>query len=328
MAAIVSTIILATAAGAWAELRYGGRAAMATRRALIFVLYVVLPPITFFNLARAEFDADIGIGIGLAYSPGARSALVAWFVASRLLGLRRPAVGAVICCTLVANTGYLGYPLVAALLGFDQLVGGRDLRHPGSAPGAALGAFSVGAAFGERAGETPRERVMAFFVRNPPLYAAVAGAGRPRRAGAGRRWWTPRAIAIVALLPLGFFAVGAALAEEAEEGTSSSSAAPRRGGRGGGRPAAGGRAGAALLARAAADRPPRPLPAARRDALRHQHDDRHPRLRPRPADRRGHGGLVDRDRGRGCGGLAGPLNSLRVACGRPYTPVSELELLI
>jgi predicted permease len=27
----------------------------------------------------------------------------------------------VICCTLVANTGYLGYPLVAALLGFDRL---------------------------------------------------------------------------------------------------------------------------------------------------------------------------------------------------------------
>ena len=70
MAAIVSAIILATAAGAWAEHRYGGRAGIAARRALLFVLYVVLPPITFFNLARVEFDADVGLGIGLAL-PGA-----------------------------------------------------------------------------------------------------------------------------------------------------------------------------------------------------------------------------------------------------------------
>ena len=121
MAAIVSAIILATAAGAWAEHRYGGRAGIAARRALLFVLYVVLPPITFFNLARVEFDADVGLGIGLAYLALTLAALIAWFVASRPLGLRRPAVGSVICCTLVANTGYLGYPLVAALLGFDEL---------------------------------------------------------------------------------------------------------------------------------------------------------------------------------------------------------------
>ncbi|HSF01712.1 MAG TPA: transporter, partial [Solirubrobacterales bacterium] len=173
MAAIVSTIILATAAGAWAELRYGGRAAIAARRALIFALYVVLPPTTFFNLARVQFDADIGLGIGLAYLALALAALIAWFVASRLLGLGRPAVGSVICCTLVANTGYLGYPLVAALLGFDRLSEAVIYNVLVSAPALLVGAFSVGAAFGERAGETPRERVVAFFVRNPPLYAAA-----------------------------------------------------------------------------------------------------------------------------------------------------------
>src|ERR671937_70420 len=67
MAAIVATISAATAAGVWAELRFGGRAGIASRRALIFVLYAVLPPATFFNLARVEFDADVGIGIALAY---------------------------------------------------------------------------------------------------------------------------------------------------------------------------------------------------------------------------------------------------------------------
>jgi len=218
MAAIVSAIILATAAGAWAEHRYGGRAGIAARRALLFVLYVVLPPITFFNLARVEFDADVGLGIGLSYLALTLAALIAWFVASRLLGLRRPAVGSVICCTLVANTGYLGYPLVAALLGFDELSEAVVYDVLVSAPALLVGAFSVGAAFGERAGETPRQRVAAFFVRNPALYAAALALVAPDSLAPDVLVDASR-IAIVAVLPLGFFAVGAALAEQADEGS-------------------------------------------------------------------------------------------------------------
>jgi malate permease and related proteins len=216
MAPIVLTIILAGAAGAWAEHRYGGRAGIATRRALLFVLYVVLPPTTFFNLVRVDFDADIGLGIGLGYLALALAATGAWFVASRLLRLGRPAVGSVICCTLVANTGYLGYPLVAALLGFDQLSEAVIYDVLVSAPALLVGAFSVGAAFGERAGETPRERAAAFFLRNPPLYPAALALIAPDSLAPDALVDASR-IAIVALLPLGFFAVGAALAEEAEE---------------------------------------------------------------------------------------------------------------
>jgi predicted permease len=217
MAAIVSAIILATVAGAWAEHRYGGRAGIAARRALLLVLYVVLPPVTFFNLARVEFDADVGLGIGLAYLALALAALIAWFVASRPLSLGRPAVGSVICCTLVANTGYLGYPLVAALLGFDRLSEAVIYDVLVSAPALLIGAFSVGAAFGESAGETRRERVVAFFVRNPALYAAALALIAPDALAPDALVDASR-IVIVALLPLGFFAVGVALAEEAEEG--------------------------------------------------------------------------------------------------------------
>jgi predicted permease len=138
-------------------------------------------------------------------------------VASRLLRLGRPAVGSVICCTLVANTGYLGYPLVAALLGFDQLSEAVIYDVLVSAPALLVGAFSVGAAFGERAGETPRERAAAFFLRNPPLYAAALALIAPDSLAPDALVDASR-IVIVALLPLGFFAVGAALAEEAEEG--------------------------------------------------------------------------------------------------------------
>src|SRR5215211_4540036 len=171
MAAIVATIIVATGAGISAELRYGGRAGAAARRALLFVLYLVLPPATFFNLVPVHFDADIGAGVGIAYLALTAAALAAWLVAVRLLHLSRPATGSVLCCTLVANTGYLGYPLVAALLGFDRLSEAVVYDVLVSGPALLLGAFSVGAAFGELAGEGVRERIVAFLTRNPPLYA-------------------------------------------------------------------------------------------------------------------------------------------------------------
>ncbi len=217
MAAIVAAIIGATGVGIWAELRFGGRAGIASRRALLFVLYVVLPPVVFFNLARLHFDADVGIGIALAYAALAGAALAAWFVAVRILKLSRPAAGSVICCTLVANTGYLGYPLVAALLGFDRLSQAAVYDVLVSGPALLLGAFSIGAAFGDRAGETLGQRVGAFFTRNPPLYAAALALIAPDALAPDALVDASR-VAIVAILPLGFFAVGTALAEESVEG--------------------------------------------------------------------------------------------------------------
>jgi malate permease and related proteins len=218
MPAIVATIIVATAAGVWAEGRYGGRAGIAARRALLFVLYVVLPPVTFFNLARAEVNVDVGVGIVLSWAALAGATVVAGLVAARVLRLSRPAIGSVACGVVVANTGYLGYPLVAALLGFDALSEAVVYDVLVSSPALLLGAFSVGAAFGERVGEGVRARVAAFFTRNPALYAAALGLAAPDSLAPDALVDASR-IVIVAVLPLGFFAVGAALAEEAEEGS-------------------------------------------------------------------------------------------------------------
>jgi malate permease and related proteins len=215
--AIVATILVSTSIGVWAEGRYGGRAGAGARRALLFVLWVVLPPATFFNLARADLDVDAGVGIVLAWAALGTASLLAWLIASRALRLPRPAVGSVVCCVLVVNTGYLGYPVVAALLGFDSL--SEAVTYDVLVSGAllVLAGFSVGAAFGDRAGDGARERVAAFFTRNPPLYAALLALIAPDSLAPDALVDASR-IAVVAILPLGFFAVGAALAEEAEEG--------------------------------------------------------------------------------------------------------------
>ena len=155
MILIIAAIVVATAAGIGAERRWPERAGHDSRRALLWILYLVLPPVTFFNLVHVSFDADLGGGIGLAWVATALAAGAAWLIGSRVLDLTRPQVGAVIACTIVANTAYLGYPLTIALLGSDQLGEAVAYDVAVGAPALLLGAFSAGAAFGTRAGEGP-----------------------------------------------------------------------------------------------------------------------------------------------------------------------------
>lgn len=218
MLLIVLAIAVSTGVGILAEHRYGGRAGIFSRRALLIVLYVVLPPVTFFNLVDAELGADAGIGIGFALVSLALLGITAWAIGTRLLRLSRPAVGAMICCNLNVNTGYLGFAVVAALIGFDAL--GQAVAYDilVSAPALLIGCFAVGAAFGDHVGEGVAQRARAFVTRNPPLWAALAALVAPQTLAPEIAVDISRMI-VVGLLPLGFFAVGAALAEEADAGT-------------------------------------------------------------------------------------------------------------
>jgi predicted permease len=181
------------------------------------MLYVLLPPVIFFNLAAANLDLTHSVGLGLALVAATLAATFAWWMASRVLRLPRPQVGAVVTTVLCVNTGYLGYPLTVALLGRGQLSNAVLYDVLVTDPSLLLGAFAIGAAFGTKAGESAGERVRAFFTRNPPLYAAVAGLLAPS-ALAPQVLVDISQVLIVAILPIGFFAVGATLAEGAEHG--------------------------------------------------------------------------------------------------------------
>jgi predicted permease len=181
------------------------------------MLYVLVPPVIFFNLAKAEIDLAHGVGLGLALVAVTITGVATWWIASRILQLPRHRTGAVICVVLAVNTGYLGYPLTVALLGRDQLSTAVLYDVLVTGPSLLLGAFAVGAAFGTKAGESPRQRVRAFFTRNPPLYAAIAGLLAPSALAPPVLVDASQAL-IVAILPIGFFAVGATLAEGAEHG--------------------------------------------------------------------------------------------------------------
>ena len=214
MILIIAAIVAATGAGVAAERRWPERAGHDSRRALLWILYVVLPPVTFFNLVHVSFDADLGGGIGLAWIATASAAAVAYLAGSRLLHLARPETGAVIACTLVANTAYLGYPLTIALLGSAKLGEAVAYDVAVGAPALLIGAFSAGAAFGTKAGEGARQRTGAFFARNMPLYAAILALLAPASLAPDVLVEISRVV-VIAILPVGFFAVGAALMEDA-----------------------------------------------------------------------------------------------------------------
>lgn len=209
--------MISVAIGVQAELRRPEVVARGARRALTLILYVVLPPAIFVFLASSEVDLEHLAGLGLGLVSVALTAVFVWAIATRALQLERHQVGAVICAVLCINSAYLGYPLTIALLGHDDLPTAVLFDVSVAAPSLLLGAFMVGAAFGKRAGDGPGERLRAFFTRNPPLYAAIAGLLAPQ-ALAPDALVDLAQILVIAVLPVGFFAVGATLAENAEHG--------------------------------------------------------------------------------------------------------------
>jgi predicted permease len=212
----IAAIAISGSAGVAAERHWPARAVGWARRALVLSLYTLIPFVVFFNLARTHIDANARGGLVIGWVAILAAAVIAWLVAERLLRLSRPSTGALIVATLVPNTGYLGYPLVGSLLGFHSLGQAVVYDVVVSVPSLLLLAFGVGAAFGTKAGEGPRDRVIAFFTRNPPLYAAILALLAPDSLAPDALVDLSRGV-VIALLPIGFFAVGAVLAEEVEE---------------------------------------------------------------------------------------------------------------
>ena len=214
---IALAIAASIAAGVEAERRAGARAGVWARRILTFLLYVVMPIVAFFNMARLDISADVGVGIVLGWIALAGAALAGWLIARRLLLLPAPSAGVLAIVGLQANTGLMGLAVVGAVLGFGHLSEGVVYDALVQQPVFFIGSFAIAAATGTRAGETVPERIRAFFVRNPPLAAVVLGAAAPDALAPDLLVDAAR-ILVLCVPVLGFFAVGVTLAEEAEEG--------------------------------------------------------------------------------------------------------------
>lgn len=216
MILVALAIVASTAVGVLAERRHGERARGWTHHAINTLLWVALPFMTFFILARLELDAGVGAGLVLGYTELAAVGVLAYLIGTRLLRLRREQTGALMVVVVLANTGYLGIPLSAALLGSDDLGPAIAFDTVVSGPMFYGVGFAIGAAFGTAAGETAGARLRA-FLRNPPLLAVIAGLLAPDALAPDVLVDAAEVLAI-AILPVGFFILGVNLASEAEEG--------------------------------------------------------------------------------------------------------------
>jgi malate permease and related proteins len=209
---VALAIAASVGAGLAAERRYGERAHGWSRAVLAVLLWAVLPFVTFFTLARLELTAGVGGGLLLGHLVLAVVGLAAYLFGSRVLRLEPPALGALVVAVTLANTGYLGVPLNAALLGADAVAPAIAWDTVVSGPMFYVVGFAIGAVLGTHASGA-RERLRAFVVRNPPLLAVVAGLLAPD-ALAPDALVDVAEVLVFAVLPLGFFALGVTLSTE------------------------------------------------------------------------------------------------------------------
>lgn len=212
MPALALAIAASVAAGVWAERRYGAGALALTRRILDAMLYAALPFIVFFVLARAELTAGAGIGLLLGYVSLAIVGLTAYALATRVLKLPTATAAMVVIAAIMGNTGFFGAPVVATLLGHDDLGAAITYDALVSGPTFFVVAFAVAAAFTTR-GEAAGVRLRTYLLRNPPLIAVAAALIAPDALAPDVLVDVARALLIV-LAPVGFFVVGVQLAHE------------------------------------------------------------------------------------------------------------------
>jgi predicted permease len=186
---IVALAVLVAAAVGVAGERRSAHAPAIARRILQLMLYVLVPFVSFVNIAHLHVTVAAGTGLVFAYVALGLAGAAAGY-AGRRMQLSRPEIGALICSVMLVNTGYLGLPMTVALIGprqlgtaiaYDQLVSGPMLFIAG---------FGIGAAFGTRAGEGARARTGLSSPATHRCWRWWPAWWRPRR-WLRRRWSTP-----------------------------------------------------------------------------------------------------------------------------------------
>ena len=139
----------------------------------LVVLYVCLPAAILVYVPRLRFDPAL---VGLVAVPWLL-ALAAW-VALRLLAprmrLRRDELGALLMCTMLGNTSFIGYPMIQALLGDEALPYAVVYDQFGTFVMLSTVGLVVLARYG---GEPPPgvRDIALRIVRFPPVWALVFG---------------------------------------------------------------------------------------------------------------------------------------------------------
>jgi predicted permease len=214
MVLVACWVVLATGVGVACE-HHTAWAGTAARGSLTLMLYALVPFVAYVSFAHLQLSLGAGLGLVIAYVGLGLAGVCAWWLGRRI-GASGPTLGALICTVMFVNTGYLGYPVVVALLGEHALSHAVAYDQVISGPLVFTAGFAIGAAFGAGEQVSFGRRARTFLTRNPPLIAAVAGLLVPAA-------WAPHVLVtashgvVDALLVIGFFVVGVYLSSERRE---------------------------------------------------------------------------------------------------------------
>ncbi|MFM8762443.1 MAG: AEC family transporter [Solirubrobacterales bacterium] len=216
MIAVVGVSIAAIGIGILAERRWPDGAFTLQGRLLTGIVYFLLPVLILLTVPSLKVTAGVGAGLAFGWAERLAVFLVAMVIGARILKLDRPSTGALIAAVVTANTGFLGIPVVAALLGSEEIALAVTWDAVVTPPAVLLLGFGAGAAFGTNVGEGFGQRARAFLVRNPPLYALVVALLLPASLSPS---WGPHVAEVIslAIAPIGFFALGVNLLREHDE---------------------------------------------------------------------------------------------------------------
>ncbi|MFL5845623.1 MAG: AEC family transporter [Solirubrobacteraceae bacterium] len=209
MIVVLAAMAAATAAGLGLHARAPDAATRVAALCLRALLWVFVPFVVVVSLPRLHVDGGLAAGLAVGYVTAGATALAAYVIGARILRLPRACTGTLIVAALVMNATYMGYPFVGALLGSDDVPAAIAFDALVNGPLFYVVGFAVGASFGGH--DVPRREVL---LRNPPLFAAIAGLALPASA-------IPHVLVNVShgvvwvLLALGFVALGVTLANEA-----------------------------------------------------------------------------------------------------------------
>ena len=102
-------------------LRASGRLRASDARPInAIIIYVGLPAFIVSTVHDAHLDGELALVVAVAWSVFAAVLLIAWLL-SRALDLPAVVAGGFLLVATLGNTGYLGYPIVQALMGTDAL---------------------------------------------------------------------------------------------------------------------------------------------------------------------------------------------------------------
>lgn len=216
MLTLAATSLTALILGVMAERRWRVGARKLSGRLLETVVYVVMPIVVFLTIIELKLTGAVGAGLAFGLTERVVAVAAAWLVATRLIALNRPQTGALMAVTAIANTGYLGIPLTAMLIGSNQIGLAVAYENLVNAPAVLVIGFGVGAVFGTKSGSTWKQRLTAFLTRNPPLYALIVALFMPKSVAPS--WGVDVAHTLaLGIAPVGFFALGVNLMLEHDE---------------------------------------------------------------------------------------------------------------